>query len=116
MDLSALMKMAGPLQAKMQQAAAARAKDRVEGAAGGGAVQVILRGDLTVEAVRIAPAAAAAAAGDVGMLEDLVAAALANALKTHQQRYGATPDEQMQKLMHGADLGGLAAMMGAFGR
>jgi hypothetical protein len=107
MDLDALMRGLGPLQDTMKKSEAERATVVFEGTAGGGAVKARLKGDLTVAGIAIAPAAAAAAGGDVGMLEDLVAAALNDALRQYKARYGASPDEQIQKMLGGSDLGAL---------
>lgn len=115
MDLSALMGAFGPMQQQMQAAAAKRAEEQVEGSAGGGAINVTMTGDLQVTAVRIAPAAAAAVDGDAAMLEDLFSAACNDALRRWKERYGATPDEQMQKLMAGADLSSLGSLLGGLG-
>lgn len=105
-----------PLQEKMKQAEAERAKVLIEGSAGGGAVRIRLRGDLTVDGVSIAPAAAAAVAGDAGMLEDLITAALGDALRRHQQRFGASAEEQLQRSL-GDDVGGLLGpLLGGLGR
>jgi nucleoid-associated protein EbfC len=109
MDLDALMKNLGPVQESLKKADAERATTAFEGTSGGGAVKVTLKGDLTVSAVTLAPAAAAAASGDVGMLEDLFAAACNDALRKYRERFGASPDEQVQKML-GAS--GLGAMMG----
>ena len=115
MDLSALMQMFGPMQQQMQQAAAKRADEQVEGTAGGGAVSVVLTGDLQVPKVTIAPAAAAAIDGDASMLEDLIAAAFGDALRRWKERYGATPDEQLSKLMAGSDMSALGSLLGGLG-
>ncbi len=112
MDLDAIMRMAGPLQQSLAKADAERPKTIFEGKAGGGAVTVRVTGALAVEKVVIAPAAAASAAGDVGMLEDLVSAAIGDALRQYRAKYGASSQEAMQKLMGGADLGGLMGMFG----
>lgn len=116
MDLNALMAGMGPIQDAMKRADAERAAARLEGSAGGGAVTVVLRGDLECERVTITPAAAAASEDDVSMLEDLVQAAVNDALKKHKQRFGASPDEQLQKSLAGSDLGGLlGGLMGGGG-
>lgn len=109
MDLDAIMRMAGPLQQSLAKADADRPATIFEGKAGGGAVRVRVNGALAVDKVVIAPAAAG---GDVGMLEDLVAAALGDALRQYRAKYGASSQEAMQKLMGGADLGGLMGMFG----
>lgn len=110
MDIDALMKAAGPVTDSLKQADNDRGQATFEGRAGGGAVTVRVNGLLAVQKVSIAPAAAAAAEGDVSMLEDLVAAAMNDALRLYRQRYGATAEEQMQKLMAGADLGAMMRM------
>jgi DNA-binding YbaB/EbfC family protein len=109
MDMDALMGGIAPIQQKMKQAEAERAATVLEGKAGGGAVSVKLTGALEVKAVTIAPAAAQAAGGDVGMLEDLVLAAMNDALRQYRTRYGASPDEQIQKMLGGTDM---MALMG----
>ncbi len=93
----------------MRQAEAERAATVLEGKAGGGAVSVKLTGTLEIKAVSIAPAAAQAAGGDVGMLEDLVLAAMNDALRQYRTRFGASPDEQIQRMLGGSDM---MALMG----
>jgi hypothetical protein len=109
MDLDSLMRGLGPIQDTMKKAEAERAAAQFDGKAGGGAVAVRLKGDLTVGKVTIAPAAAQAAVGDPGMLEDLVQVAMNDALRQYVVRFGGSPDEQVQKLMSGSDL---ASLMG----
>ncbi len=108
MDLSALMRGLGPLQDTLKKSEQERATVAFDGSSGGGAVKLRLMGDLSVASIAIAPAAAAADK-DISMLEDLVAAALNDALRQYKARYGGSPDEQIQKLMAGSDL---SAMMG----
>jgi DNA-binding YbaB/EbfC family protein len=109
MDLDALMRGLGPLQDTLKKAESERTTVAFDGSSGGGAVKIRLAGDLTVTRITIAPAAAAAAGQDISMLEDLVAAALNDALRQYKARFGASPDEQIQKLMAGSDL---SALMG----
>ena len=113
MDLDHLSQSLGPLQEAMKQGMkqgeTQRASALLVGSAGGGAVQVTLKGDLTVSKVVIAPAAAASCATDAGMLEDLIAAATNDALRQYRTRFGASPEEQMQKMFAG---GGMASMLG----
>ncbi len=117
MDFSKLAQAMGPFQQAMQQQAAERAKTVLEGKSGGGAVTVRLRGDLQLESLTIAPAAAQAAGGDVSMLEDLVQAAINDVLRQYRTKFGATPDEQLQKLAGGGNLGALIGpLMGALGK
>lgn len=107
MDLDALMGAFGPMQDKLKAAEARRAEDRIEGSAGGGAVRIRLRGNLTMDGVSIAPAAASAVGDDPSMLEDLIQAACDDALRQYRSRYGATAQEQFQKLMGDTDLGSM---------
>lgn len=113
MDIDQLSSSLGPLQEAMKQGMkegdAKRASAVLVGSAGGGAVQVTLKGDLTVSKVVIASAAAASCATDAGMLEDLMAAATNDALRQYRSRFGASPEEQLQKMFAG---GGMASMLG----
>jgi DNA-binding protein YbaB len=118
MDMSQLLSSLGPIQEILQKAGAERAQTTFSGSAGGGAVTIQLKGDLTVAKVTIAPAAAAAAKDDASMLEDLISAALSDGLRQYATRYGATPDEQIQKLLGASNLGAMMGplMGGMFGR
>ena len=117
MDLDRLSSSLGPLQDAMKKGDAQRANTLLVGSAGGGAVQVTLKGDLTIAKVVIAPAAAASCAGDAGMLEDLVAVATNDVLRQYRTRFGASPEEQMQKALAGGDMASLLGpLMAALGR
>jgi len=107
MDIDALARAAGPIQDAMKTEDGKRAEVRFTGRAGGGAVELTIDGLLVVSGVRIAPAAAAGA--DIGMLEDLVAAAVSDALRQYRARFGATSAEQAQKMMSGQ--GGLGSLL-----
>ncbi len=113
-DLSQLMGALGPLQEQMKKADAERTAATIDGRAGAGssAVTVRLKGDLSVQAVTIA----LAAVGDVAMLEDLVLVAVNDALRQYRTRFGASPEEQMQKLMSGGGAGLLGPLLGGLGR
>lgn len=115
MDLNSMLQAIGPLKERMDRAQTERAAERFEGSAGGGAVRITMRGDLTVDKVTIAPAAAAGIDGDASMLEDLIAAASSDAIRQIQQRYGKTPDEQISKLLEGVDLGDILGGLGGLG-
>lgn len=82
-DLGALQRMAREMQAKMEKAQAELAEATVEGSAGGGAVVVILTGTQDVRDVRIQKEAVDPE--DVETLQDLVRAALADALDRSKQ-------------------------------
>ena len=99
MDLESLMKGLGPIQESIKHMEEERREAVLEGSAGGGAVKILLGGDLTCRGLTIAPAAAAAVDGDAAMLEDLIRAALEDALRAWRERFGATPQEQIQKGM-----------------
>jgi len=115
MDLDRLMQQFGPIKERIAQAEEERRAARMEGSAGGGAINVVLSGDLRIESVRLAPACAAAVADDPSMLEDLIAVAVNDALARYRERFGSSPEEQLQKSM-GDDLGSLfGPMMGGFG-
>jgi DNA-binding YbaB/EbfC family protein len=82
-DLSALMRQAQALQEKFKSAQEELANKTVEASSGGGMVQVEADGSLRVRRVTIDPAALAA--NDRQMLEDLVAAAVNEALRRAQE-------------------------------
>jgi DNA-binding YbaB/EbfC family protein len=107
MDLDALMRGFGPLQETLKKAESERSSVSFDGSAGGGAVTVSLSGTLSITKVAIAPAAVTSAGGDVSMLEDLVAVAVNDALKQYQKRFGSSPDDQIQKMLAGSDIGSL---------
>ena len=109
MDLNQLMAGLGPMQERLRQQEAERAEVRMVGRAGGGAVAITITGDLRVEGVQITPAAATASSDDVGMLEDLIQAALSDALQQYQQRFGGGIDDQVKRAMGDNDI---ASMLG----
>ena len=87
-DLGMLLQQAQKMQEKMQQAQEELAELEVQGEAGGGLVQVTMTGQNEVRRVRIDDALIA---DDRDMLEDVVAAAVNDALrkvkKTVEQKY-----------------------------
>ena len=97
----------------MRKAQAERETTVIEGRSGGGAVSIRITGALAVQGVKLAPGAAQ---GDVSLLEDLLAAALADALRQHRERYGATPDEQMARVFKTLDPTAMMGMLGGLGR
>jgi DNA-binding protein YbaB len=117
MDLDALSRSLGPLQETMRKASSERSGTVFTGSAGGGAVKLALSGDLVVAQVQIAPAAAAGLAHDPGMVEDLIRAATDDALRQYRSRFGATPEEQIQKLFAGGGMGQLLGpLMASLGK
>lgn len=76
--LGDLLRQAQAMQERMAEAQAAAAEQEVEGHAGGGAVRIRVTGNLEFRSVHIDPKAVDP--GDVIMLEDLVLAALHDAV------------------------------------
>jgi DNA-binding YbaB/EbfC family protein len=86
-DLSDLLKQAQKMQQQLLDAQAAAADEVVEGQAGGGAVKVRVTGGMEFRDVTIDPSALPGAdpsADDVEMLEDLVLAAIHDAVDKAQ--------------------------------
>ena len=92
-----MMKQAQALQANMQKAQAEIASLEVTGESGGGMVKVTMTGKHDVRRVQIEPAVIG---GDREMLEDLIAAAVNDAVKKVEQRSA----EKMAGLMSGLNL------------
>jgi nucleoid-associated protein EbfC len=117
MDLESLMAGMGPMKEAMEKADQERLQSHFEGSAGGGAVKVRFSGGLEVESITIAPAAVAASEDDVGMLEDLIQTAVNDALGQYKKRFGANPEEQIQKSMGDSGLGSLLGpLLGGMGK
>ena len=101
-DMSDLLKQAQKMQDQLMEAQAAAAEQVVEGQAGGGVVKVRVTGGMEFISVRIDPAAVDPS--DVSMLEDLVLAAVHDAV--------AKVNEVSQQAASGLDLGGLGGLFG----
>ncbi len=82
-NMANMMKQAQKMQADLAKAQAEIAEATVEASVGGGAVKVVMRGDMTVESVAIEPSAVDA--DEVDMLQDLVAAAFNEAIRQAQE-------------------------------
>lgn len=95
-NIGALMRQAQQLQANMQKAQEELALLEVTGESGGGMVKVTMNGRHEVSRVRIEPTAA----GDVEMLEDLVAAACNDAVRKASE----ASQQKMSGLMGGMPL------------
>lgn len=76
MDFSQLGNMLQQAQSLKQDMDERLAAQSFEGSAGGGAVTAAVNGKKELTRIAIAPAAAAAASGDITMLEDLIIAAV----------------------------------------
>ena len=100
-DLGSLFGMANEMLAAQQAAAT----ESVVGSAGGGLVQITVTGGGEFTGVRLAPEAVDPS--DIAMLEDLIVAALRDAMaKVQQLQSGA---------MGGLDLGSLSGLLGGLG-
>ena len=101
-NMNDLMKQAQQMQEQLMEAQAAAAEQVVEGQAGGGVVKVTVSGGMEFQAVHIEPDAVDP--DDVAMLEDLVLAAIHDAV--------AKVNQLSQQAMGGLDLGGLGGLLG----
>jgi DNA-binding YbaB/EbfC family protein len=106
MNVQKLMKEAQRAQRKMAEAQERLAAMEVEGSAGGGLVRVVARGDGSVVGVHIEPGAVDVE--DLSLLEDLVTAAVADALRRSKE----LQESEMGAAMGG--MGGLGGMPGLF--
>ncbi len=97
-NLGQMMKQAQEMQAKMADLQARLARIEVSGSAGAGLVSVTLSGNGEVRRVKIDPSLADPA--EVGVLEDLIAAAANDA----RAKVEARVQEETQRLMGGLSL------------
>ena len=101
-NMNDLMKQAQKMQEQLMEAQAAAAEQVIEGQAGGGVVKVTVTGGMEFQSVHIDPDAVDP--DDVSMLEDLVLAAIHDAV--------GKVNELSQQAMGGLDLGGLGGLLG----
>ncbi len=104
MNMGNLAKMAQQMQAQMAQVQAELRDTTLEATAGGGAVRVVVTGAQELRAVQIDPAAADP--GDVEMLQDLIVAAVNEALGRSRQ----LADEKMTAVAGSIGLPGLPGL------
>jgi nucleoid-associated protein EbfC len=83
MDLGAMMKQLQQVQAEMAQAQEKLKDEVVEASAGGGTVKVKMSGDLVLQEIKIDPEALDPQ--DAEVLEDMVTAAINEALRSAQE-------------------------------
>ena len=100
-DLSGLLQQAKDMHSNMARLQAEAANVMVEGESGGGLVRVTATGAMEVRRVDIDPSLLAS--GDKEMLEDLICAAVNDALRKSRQ----TLEEEMRKLTGGLNIPGL---------
>ena len=101
-DINSLLKQAQKMQQQLVEAQQQAAEQVVEGQAGGGVVKVTVTGGMEFRSVSIDPKAVDP--DDVEMLEDLVLAAIHDAVGKVQ--------DLSQQAMGGLDLGGLGGLLG----
>jgi DNA-binding YbaB/EbfC family protein len=82
-NLQAMLRQAQEMMAAQQQAQEALKSERIEASAGGGMVKVVMTGDLHLESIAIDPDAVDPE--DVEMLQDLVVAAVNEAVRSAQE-------------------------------
>lgn len=85
-NMQQMMKQAQRMQAEMARVQDELKNERVEASVGGGAVKVTITGELQVESITIDPSAVDAE--DISMLEDMVAAAVNEAIRQAQDLAG----------------------------
>lgn len=83
MNFNSMMKQAQKMQAKMTQIQEDLKSEVLEASAGGGMVKVAITGDLQIQSVTIDPAAIDP--DDADMLQDMVAAAVNEAIRSAQE-------------------------------
>ena len=96
-----LMRQANQMQAKMKKVQEELASREFEGTAGGGAVNVKVNGDQKVLAIEIQPDVMEA--GDLEMLQDMILAAVNDALTTAKD----TSNKEMEKVTGGVNMPGM---------
>lgn len=105
-QMNQMMRQVQQMQADMAAAQEALESELVEATSGGGMVKAVVTGAGVLEAVSIAPEVVDP--DDIEMLEDLVVAAVSEALRLAQER----ASERMGAVTGGLDLGGLGGMLG----
>jgi DNA-binding YbaB/EbfC family protein len=101
MDLTSMMKQARKMQAQVQNLQEELAHKTVEASSGAGMVRVVANGRQEIISVRIAPEVVSS--DDVDMLEDLVSAAVNEALRSARELM----QEEMTKITGGVSIPGI---------
>lgn len=105
-QLNQMMRQVQKMQADMAAAQESLASETVEASAGGGMVTAVVSGTGELQSVSISPDVVDP--DDVEMLEDLVVAAVVEAMRMAQEKAA----ERMGGLTAGLDLGGLGGLLG----
>jgi len=103
MDLTSMMKQARKVQEQVQNLQDELAHKTVEATSGGGMVHAVANGKQELLSVKIAPEIVSP--DDIGMLEDLVSAAVNEALRSAR----ALMQEEMTKITGGVRIPGINA-------
>ena len=106
MGMGNLQRMAMQMQQEMERVQAELAEAEVEGSAGGGVVRAVVTGKQTLVSITIDPSAVDA--DDVEMLQDLVTAAVNEALDASRK----LAERKMAALGGMGGLGGLGGLLG----
>ncbi len=101
-DLGSIMKQAQKIQTQMERKQEELAGRTVEASAGGGMIAVVANGKQEIVSVKIEPEVIDA--GDREMLQDLVVAAVNEALRKAQEMVS----EEMKKITGGLNIPGLS--------
>ena len=101
MNFGNVMKQAQKMQAKMAQVQEELKSEELESSAGGGMVKVTITGDMQIKAIAIDPGAVDP--DDVDMLQDMVTAAVNEAIRSAQELAAA----RMGEVTGGMNLPGL---------
>ena len=101
MNMQSMMKQAQQMQQRMQQVQQQLEELEVEATAGGGVVKVTATGKKTIKQIEIKPEAVDL--DDVEMLEDIITAAVNEALSKAEE----VAEKEMSKVTGGMNLGGL---------
>jgi DNA-binding YbaB/EbfC family protein len=109
-QLAGLLKNAGQIKQNMQAMQERMAATRFEGEAGGGQVRSTVDGRGEIVAVKIDPALVQA--GDIEMIEDLVCAAIRDAIKRSREAM----QKEMQALTGGMGLPDMDNLLGGLGK
>jgi DNA-binding YbaB/EbfC family protein len=105
-QLNQMMRQVQKMQADMAAAQEALASETVEASVGGGVVKAVVSGTGELQSVSISPDVVDPE--DVEMLEDLVVAAVVEAMRMAQEMAA----ERMGGLTAGLDMGGLGGLLG----
>ena len=103
-NMGSIMKQAQKIQAEMARVQEELSRKTVEASSGGGMVTVVANGKQEIISVKIEPEVVTS--GDIEMIQDLVLAAVNEALKKSQEMIA----EEMAKITGGLNIPGLGSL------